>query len=91
MTSKKLRFINIATISISCLLITSCGGWTEKEKGQFIESCEVQNLERAYCDCVLEKAMAKFSTMEEINTDEKAMAEILVSADCLEKSSPVEE
>jgi hypothetical protein len=81
----------VSTLLLSSLVFTSCGGWTEKEKGQFIEACEVQNLERAYCDCVLEKAMAKFGNMADINNDEKAMAEIMVSADCLEKTEATAE
>jgi hypothetical protein len=90
MASKKKLFSVTFAFTLSSLFLTSCGGWTEKEKSQFIESCEVLNLERAYCDCVLEKAMTQYSSMAEINNDEKAMAEILVSADCLEKSEGTE-
>jgi hypothetical protein len=91
MITKKSISLVVTTLLFSSMVFTSCGGWTEKEKGQFIEACEVQNLERAYCDCVLEKAMSKFSNMADINNDEKAMAEIMVSADCLEKADAASE
>jgi hypothetical protein len=64
---------------------TSCNGWTEKDKAQFIESCETLKLDRDYCDCVLENAMKQYSSMSVINDDEKAMAEIITSPDCLNK------
>jgi hypothetical protein len=67
------------------LAICSCSGWTEKEKAQFIESCETLKLDRDYCDCVLENAMKQYSSMSDINDDEKAMAEIITSPDCLNK------
>jgi hypothetical protein len=86
MIIKKSTSTLVCTLLLSSVVFTSCGGWSEKEKSQFIEACEVQNIERAYCDCILEKAIAKFDNMAEINNDEKAMAEIFVSADCLEKS-----
>lgn len=86
MITKKSITTLVSTLLLSSVVFTSCGGWTEKEKSQFIEACEVQNLARTYCDCVLDKAISKFSNMADINNDEKAMAEIMVSADCLEKS-----
>jgi hypothetical protein len=75
----------IATIFSAAMVFTSCGGWTEKDKSQFIESCETLKLSRNYCDCVLENAMKQYSSMDAINEDEKAMAEIITSTDCLAK------
>lgn len=64
------------------VILTSCGGWTEEDKKNFIDACEKKS-ERAYCDCVLDKMMAKFDEFADIQEDQAAMAEILSSEECL--------
>lgn len=63
-------------------VLTSCGGWTEEDKKNFIDACEKKS-ERAYCDCALEKMMDKFDSFADIKDDQATMAEILSSEDCL--------
>ncbi|MCB9194681.1 MAG: hypothetical protein H6600_07400 [Flavobacteriales bacterium] len=77
---KRLIPFGVAVLFIS---MTSCGGWTDKDKTKFIEACESKS-PRPYCDCILDKAVNQFSTFEEFTADEEAMAEILSDAECLE-------
>jgi len=77
----QLSFVFIASISM-----TSCGGWTEKGEQQFHEECDKMKVERAQCDCMMEKAKVKFSSFDDIKDDQPAMAEIFLSEDCLEKA-----
>lgn len=69
-------------LSVISLSMVSCGGWTDKDKTNFIEACEAKS-SRAYCDCALEKMMDKFDSFSDIQNDQQAMAEILSSDECL--------
>ncbi len=71
-----------ASLFLGAFVLSSCGGWSEEDKRNFMDICENKG-ERAYCDCVLEKMMSEFDSFEDITKDEAAMAEILSSEDCL--------
>jgi hypothetical protein len=70
-------------IAVILLTMTSCGGWSEKDEEQFHEACDKMKIVREQCDCMLEKSKANFSNFDEIKNDQKAMAEIITSEDCL--------
>jgi hypothetical protein len=72
----------IASIFLGSLFLTSCGGWTEEDKRNFMDACEKKS-GRPYCDCTLEKMMSKFDTFADIQKDQAAMAEILSDEECL--------
>jgi len=77
-----MRLTFVYTIAFAGLL-TSCGSWSKYDKDTFIENCQMQKLNDAYCDCALEKAQQKYSTFDEMTADEANMAELLYS--CIEK------
>lgn len=71
------------------LLLSSCSGWSEDSKRDFITSCKETTLSegkdeaqaKSICDCRLEKIMKKYPDVEaalehmnEIATDKEIMA-----------------
>lgn len=77
----KFKLLAVSTV-LASFMLTSCGGWTEEDKKNFIDACEKKS-ERAYCDCALEKMMNKFDNFADIKDDQAAMAEILSDEECL--------
>ncbi len=69
-------------IIATTLLFASCGGWTDKNKKDFMESCENLKYEKEQCDCLLEKLMTEFSTFDDMQNDQEKMAEILTDGSC---------
>ena len=63
--------------------MTSCGGWSEKGEKQFHEACDKMKIVREQCDCMLEKAKTEFTSFDDIQNNQPAMAEIFLSEDCL--------
>lgn len=70
-------------ILVAIFTMTSCGGWSEKDEHQFHETCDKLKIVREQCDCMLEKAKANFGNFDEMKDDQKVMAEIITSEDCL--------
>ncbi len=70
-------------IPVSLLFLASCGGWSDSDIENFQEKCEKAKFNRAYCDCLLDKAMDNYSTFDEMTKDEEAFAETMVS--CIEE------
>lgn len=70
-------------IAVILLGMTSCGGWPEKDVQQFRETCDKMNIVREQCDCMLEKSKSNFDSFDEMKNDQKVMAEIIISEDCL--------
>lgn len=63
-------------------LFVSCGGWTDKDKKDFMVSCENMKYEKEQCNCMLEKASLECSTFDEIQNNQKKMAEIFTDKSC---------
>jgi len=76
-------FYKTSFIAVIVLSMTSCGGWSEKDEEQFHESCDKLKYVREQCDCMLEKAKDNFDNFDEMKNDQKVMAEIITSEECL--------
>lgn len=78
-----MKLKNLALLfALGTVLLSSCGGWSEDEKKNFLDMCEKKS-ERAYCDCVLEKLEAEFDNYEDIKGDQGTVAKILTNEACL--------
>ena len=73
----------------SLLFLTSCGGWTEKDKAEFLRTCEKNKLNSEFCECALEKATTKYSDFETAMKDETGIGEAFIN--CIEKDRIEEE
>lgn len=67
----------------SVLLLTSCGGWTDKEKASFIEKCEKTKFNTEFCDCALENAIQKFDSFDSALESEVEYGKLFI--DCIDK------
>ncbi len=90
---KKFFLIVAAITFIGILSITSCGKrnkWIEKDKKEFLGVCISEAsvnpgiVAESYCNCMLEKIMAKYPDPKDV--DKISMAEVTQWAqDCLER------
>ena len=48
----KIAKINLGILT-TFILITSCGGWSEKDKDRYLNECEKAKLDPAFCYCIL--------------------------------------
>lgn len=69
-------------IFATTVLFVSCGGWTDKDKKDFMVSCENMKYEKEQCSCMLEKVLAEFSTFDDMQNDQEKMADILTDKSC---------
>ena len=71
------------------LFLTSCGGWSDKNKAEYLKICEKKDLSIEFCECSLEKSTANYSDFTSAINDEVGMGEIFL--DCIEKEGVEEE
>lgn len=67
----------------SLLFLTSCGGWSDKNKAEYLKICEKNDLSNEFCDCALEKSTANYSDFASAMNDEVGLGKILL--DCIGK------
>ena len=67
----------------SLLFLTSCGGWSDKDKAAYLKICKKNKLNNEFCECALEKATAKYSDIETAMNDEVGIGETFLG--CIEK------
>ena len=48
----KIAKINLGILT-TFILITSCGGWSEKYKDRYLNECEKAKLDSSFCNCSL--------------------------------------
>jgi hypothetical protein len=80
---------NTLLFIVSLLFLTSCGGWSDKDKAAYLKICEKNKLNNEFCECALEKATAKYSDIETAMNDEVGMLKIQL--DCMGKEVSEEE
>ena len=73
----------------SLLFLTSCGGWSDKNKAEYLKICEKKELSSEFCECALEKSTANYSDFESAINDEVGMGETFL--DCIKKDGVEEE
>jgi hypothetical protein len=73
----------------SLLFLTSCGGWSDKNKAEYLKICEKKDLSNEFCDCALEKSTANYSDFASAMNDEVGLGKILL--DCIKKGGVEEE
>jgi len=73
----------------SLLFLTSCGGWSDKNKAEYLKNCKNKDLSSEFCECALEKATAKYSDYASAMNDEVGMGETFL--DCIKKDGVEEE
>ena len=73
----------------SLLFLTSCGGWSDKNKAEYLKICEKKELSSEFCECTLEKATANYSNFATAIKDEVGMFKIHL--DCMGKEVAEEE
>jgi hypothetical protein len=77
------KYSQLSLLALTFVGMTSCGGWSEKGEQQFHEACDKMKIERGQCDCMMDKAKSQFSSFDEMKNDQKAMAEIILSEECI--------
>ena len=70
-------------------ILSSCGGWSESDKKNFLDDCEKSKFSRSYCDCALNKMTSTYSTFNDMVEDEENSAKLLVG--CIEEDRKKEE
>lgn len=65
--------------------LSSCGGWSESDKKNFLDDCEKSKFSSAYCNCALDKMVSHYSTFSDMVEDEENTAKLLV--DCIEEDN----
>jgi len=73
----------------SLLFLTSCGGWSDKNKAEYLKICEKKDLSIEFCECSLEKSTANYSDFASAINDDVGMGENFL--DCIEKEGVEEE
>ena len=73
----------------SLLFLTSCGGWSDKNKAEYLKICEKKDLSSEFCECALEKSTANYSDFASAINDEVGMVKIHL--DCIDKDATEEE
>ena len=73
----------------SLLFLTSCGGWSDKNKAEYLKICKKKDLSNEFCDCALEKSTANYSDFASAMNDEVGLGKILL--DCIKKDGGQEE
>tara|TARA_B110000438_G_C15409229_1_gene476823 strand:+ start:145 stop:414 length:270 start_codon:yes stop_codon:yes gene_type:complete len=73
----------------SLLFLTSCGGWSDKNKAEYLKICEKKDLSSEFCECALEKSTANYSDFASAINDEVGMVKIHL--DCMGKEVSKEE
>ena len=58
----KKQFILIPIFSF--LFLSSCCYWNESSKKSYLTECEESKLDKEFCECSLEKLMAKYACYE---------------------------
>jgi len=81
--------LNLYLFFGSILFLTSCGGWSEEDKAEYLKICEKNKLNTQFCECALEKVSAKYSDFESAMEDEIGVGETFI--DCIEKDRIEEE
>jgi hypothetical protein len=71
----KIAKINLGILT-TFILITSCGGWSEKDKDRYLNECEKAKLDSAFCNCSLEKITSKYNSFEHDMRNENNFPEI---------------
>ena len=61
------------------IFLTSCGGWSDKSKAEYLKICEKKDLSNEFCECALEKATANYSDFQSAMNDEIGHGEILIN------------
>ena len=72
---KYLKTKIIISISV-CFILTSCGGWTNRDRKKYLLECQRAKLDSIFCDCSLNKITAKFSSFENAMQNEEKFIEI---------------
>ena len=67
----------------SVLFLTSCGGWSDTDKSNFLDRCDKAKFNYDYCECVLEKAMKNYTSLDDITENEIEFGELAI--ECIEK------
>ena len=73
----------------SLLFLTSCGGWSDKNKAEYLKICKKKDLSIEFCECSLEKSTANYSDFASAINDEVGMGETFL--DCIKKDGVEEE
>ena len=67
----------------SLLFLTSCGGWSDKNKAEYLKICEKKELSSEFCECTLEKATANYSNFATAMKDEVGLGK--THLECIDK------
>lgn len=65
----------ILSISI-CFILSSCNGWTERDRKKYLLECQRAKLDSTFCDCSLDKIIVKYSSFENAMQNEEEFIEI---------------
>lgn len=80
---------NLLVFIGSLLFLTSCGGWSGKNKAEYLKICEKKELSSEFCECALEKSAATYSDFSSAINDEVGL--IKIHLDCIDKDVTEEE
>ena len=74
----------------SLLFLTSCGGWSDKNKEEYLKICKKKaGFSSEFCECALEKATTNYSDFESALKDEVGVGKTFL--DCIDKDVDEEE
>jgi hypothetical protein len=73
----------------SILFLTSCGGWSDKNKAEYLKICKKKELSSNFCECALEKSTTNYSDFDSAMKDELGTSKIFL--DCIDKDRTKEE
>tara|TARA_B100001093_G_scaffold433844_1_gene431015 strand:- start:2977 stop:3228 length:252 start_codon:yes stop_codon:yes gene_type:complete len=59
-----------------CLFLSSCNGWTERDRKKYLLECQRAKLDSTFCDCSLDKIIVKYSSFENAMQNEEEFIEI---------------
>ena len=65
------------------IFLTSCGGWSDKNKAEYLKICEKKDLSNEFCKCALEKATSNYNSFVDAMNDEIGLGKIYL--DCIGK------
>lgn len=65
------------------IFLTSCGGWSDKNKSEYLKICEKKDFSNEFCKCALEKATSNYSSFVDAMEDEVGSGEIFIN--CIDK------
>ncbi len=80
---------NLLLLIGTLLFLTSCGGWSQKNKAEYLNICEKKDLSIEFCECALEKATVNYSNFAAAMKDEVGLGKTFL--DCIDKDIDEEE